>query len=50
MAKLIGKTTWKNLYYYLRHEIKRTWKAYAIIAGGTFLGILLLIFWILYLN
>ena len=38
----------KNLYYYLRNEIKKTWEAYAIIAGGTFLGILLLILWITY--
>tara|TARA_R110000737_G_scaffold290943_1_gene297573 strand:+ start:156 stop:344 length:189 start_codon:yes stop_codon:yes gene_type:complete len=50
MAKLIGKSTWRNLYYYLRREIKKTWKAYAIIAGGALLGILLLIFWIIYLN
>ena len=50
MAKLIGKPTWKNLYYYLRREIKKTWKEYAIIAAGTFLGILLLILWIIYLN
>ena len=48
MAKLIGKTTWRNLYYYLRHEFKKTWEAYAIIAGGTLLGILLLILWITY--
>ena len=38
----------KNLYYYLRHEIEKTWKDYAIIAGGTFLGILLLILWVMY--
>ena len=50
MAKLIGKATWRNLYYYLKHEIKKTWKAYAIIAAGAFLGILLLLFWIIYLN
>jgi hypothetical protein len=50
MAKLIGKPTWKNLYCYLRYEIKKTWKAYAIIAGGAFLGILLLLFWIIYLD
>ena len=40
----------KNLYYYFRHEIKKTWKEYAIIAGGALLGILLLIFWITYAN
>ena len=40
--------TERNLYYYFRHEIKKTWKEYAIIAGGTFLGILLLILWITY--
>jgi len=50
MAKLIGKPTWRNLYHYLRHEIKKTWEAYAIIAGGVFLGILLLILWITYAN
>jgi len=50
MAKLIGKPTWRNLYHYLRREIKKTWKEYAIIAGGTLLGILILIFWIMYSN
>ena len=38
----------KNLYCYLKHEIEKTWKEYAIIAGGVFLGILLLILWITY--
>ncbi len=28
MAKLIGKPTWKNLYYYSKRELKKTWKAY----------------------
>jgi hypothetical protein len=50
MAKLIGKPTWRNLYHYLRHEIKKTWKEYAVIAGGVLLGILLLILWITYAN
>ena len=40
----------RNLYYYLRREIKKTWKEYAIIAGGAFLGIVLLILWITYAN
>ena len=38
----------RNLYYYFRREIKKTWKEYAIIAGGAFLGILLLILWVTY--
>ena len=38
----------RNLYYYFRREIKKTWKEYAIIAGGALLGILLLILWITY--
>ena len=38
----------RDLYCYLKHEIKKTWKEYAIIAGGVFLGILLLILWITY--
>ena len=38
----------RNLYCYLRSEIEKTWKDYAIIAGGVFLGILLLILWITY--
>tara|TARA_Y100000310_G_scaffold187385_1_gene187427 strand:+ start:790 stop:969 length:180 start_codon:yes stop_codon:yes gene_type:complete len=50
MAKLIGKTTWKNLYYYLKHEIKKTWKGYAIIAGGAFGGVFVFLLWILYLH
>ena len=40
----------RNLYYYFRREIKKTWKEYAIIAGGAFLGILLFTLWIIYLN
>ena len=40
--------TEKNLYCYLKHEIEKTWKDYAIIAGGVFLGILLFILWITY--
>tara|TARA_R110001583_G_scaffold151834_3_gene303668 strand:+ start:247 stop:495 length:249 start_codon:yes stop_codon:yes gene_type:complete len=40
----------RNLYYYFKREIKKTWKEYAIIAGGALLGILLLIFWITYAN
>jgi hypothetical protein len=36
----------KSLYWYLKREIEKTWKDYAIIAGGVFLGILLLILWI----
>jgi hypothetical protein len=40
----------RNLYYYFKREIKKTWKEYAIIAGGALLGILLLILWITYAN
>ena len=40
--------TERNLYCYLKREIEKTWKDYAIIAGGVFLGILLLILWITY--
>tara|TARA_Y100001951_G_scaffold98944_1_gene100322 strand:+ start:122 stop:301 length:180 start_codon:yes stop_codon:yes gene_type:complete len=50
MAKSIGKTTWRNLYHYLKHEIRKTWKGYAIIAGGAFWGVLVFLFWILYLH
>jgi len=50
MAKLIGKPTWKNLYFYLKHEIKKSWQSYAIIAGGAFLGMLILVLWIAYTN
>ncbi|MCP3682918.1 MAG: hypothetical protein GY861_09530 [bacterium] len=39
-----------SLYNYMRQEFKKTWEAYAIIAGGAFLGIFLLLFWIMYLN
>tara|TARA_R110001583_G_scaffold93456_2_gene236358 strand:+ start:188 stop:424 length:237 start_codon:yes stop_codon:yes gene_type:complete len=38
----------KTLYCYLKREIEKTWKDYAIIAGGVFLGILLFILWITY--
>ncbi len=50
MAKSIEKTTWRNLYYYLKHEIKKTWEWYAIIAGGAFTGWLILFFWVLYIH
>ena len=40
----------RNLYHYFRREIKKTWKEYAIIAGGALSGILLLILWITYAN
>jgi|TARA_R110002110_G_scaffold188277_4_gene396175 hypothetical protein len=40
----------RNLYYYFKREIKKTWKEYAVIAGGALLGILLLILWITYAN
>jgi len=40
----------RNLYYYFKREIKKTWKEYAIIAGGAFLGILFFTLWIIYLN
>jgi len=40
----------RNLYYYFIREIKKTWKEYAIIAGGALSGILLLILWITYAN
>jgi hypothetical protein len=33
----------RNLYCYLKREIEKEWKGYAIIAGGVFLGILLFI-------
>jgi len=50
MAKLIGKPTWKNLYYYLKREFKKSWKGYAIIASGAFVGVLMLVLWVLYLH
>ena len=50
MAKLIGKSFWKNLYYYLKYELKQTWRAYSIIAGGVFTGWLILLFWIMYVH
>ena len=40
----------KSLYCYLKREVEKTWKDYAIIAGGALSGILLLIFWIMYSN
>ena len=40
--------TERSLYCYLKREVEKTWKDYAIIAGGVFLGILLLILWITY--
>ena len=40
--------TERSLYCYLKREIEKTWKDYAIIAAGVFLGILLFILWITY--
>ena len=40
----------RSLFYYIKHEFNKTWEAYVIIAGGTFMGIIMLILWITYLN
>ena len=40
----------RSLFYYMKQEFNKSWEAYAIIAGGTFMGIIMLIFWITYLN
>ena len=40
----------RSLFYYMKQEFNKSWEAYAIIAGGTFMGIIMLILWITYLN
>ena len=40
----------RSLFYYIKQEFNKTWEAYVIIAGGTFMGIIMLILWITYLN
>jgi hypothetical protein len=50
MAKLIGKPTWRNLRYYLKHELKKSWKAYAIIGGAALSGVISVAFWVMYLH
>ena len=40
----------RSLFYYMKQEFNKSWDAYAIIAGGTFMGIIMLILWITYLN
>ena len=40
----------KSLYCYLKREIEKTWKDYAIIAGGVFLSMLLFVLWITYMK
>ena len=60
MARPVRKSTWreardatlqkKHDERSARIEKKKTWKEYAIIAGGTLSGILLLILWITYAN
>ena len=40
----------RSLFYYIKQEFNKTWEAYVIIAGGTFMGIIMLILWIAYLN
>ena len=40
----------RSLFYYMKQEFNKSWESYAIIAGGTFMGIIMLILWITYLN
>ena len=55
----------KQQFYYKKHQIKKwyreskkifkkdmkeNWEGYAIIAGGTFAGVLIFLFWIMYVN
>ena len=40
----------RTLFYYMKQEFNKSWEAYAIIAGGTFMGIIMLILWVTYLN
>jgi|TARA_R110002020_G_scaffold169694_1_gene359043 hypothetical protein len=40
----------RSLFYYMKQEFNKSWEAYAIIAGGTFMGIIMLILWVTYLN
>ena len=40
----------RSLFYYIKQEFNKTWEAYVIIAGGTFMGIIMLILWFTYLN
>ena len=40
----------RSLFYYMKQEFNKSWEAYAIIAGGTFMGIIMLILWGTYLN
>ncbi len=66
MARPIDtKLTLKQQFYYKKHqlkklcrELKRTWledmrenwEGYAIVAGGTFTGFLILLFWVMYIH
>ena len=40
----------RSLFYYMKQEFNKSWEAYVIIAGGTFMGIIMLILWVTYLN
>jgi hypothetical protein len=57
------KLTFKQQFYYKKHQTKKwckefktawkedmkeNWEGYAIVAGGTFAGFLIFLFWIMY--
>ncbi len=59
------KLTLEQQFFYRRHQIKKgykefkkilqedmkeNWEGYAIIAGGTFTGFLILLFWVMYIH
>ena len=34
----------------LQEDMKENWQGYAIVAGGTFTGVLIFLFWIMYVH
>ena len=66
MARPVNiKLTLKQQFFYKKHQIKKwcqelkriwqkdmkeNWEGYAIVAGGTFAGVLIFLFWIMYVH
>jgi hypothetical protein len=44
------KKWYKELKKTWREDMKENWEGYAIVAGGTFAGFLVLLFWVMYVS
>ena len=44
------KKGYKECKKILQEDMKENWEGYAIVAGGTFAGVLIFLFWIMYVH